>query len=392
MITLALLLGASLGLLRQDASPSSGAGITPAVLTPATNHGDGIEVTIASVDAVTLAGTFVVPTAGAERSAQSAPIRYPAVVFITGSGFQDRDETILGHKPFRLLAAALAEQGIASVRCDDRGFGASTGNPSTATTFDFLNDATAQVAWLRGRPEVDPSRVGVIGHSEGGLIGTLMAQGPEPAVNFAVLLAPPGVLGAEVIVTQSQAIYSRMGGSAGDVAYIIECLRELLDAALSGSDDATLRPIMKRLVEAQFALVLKSKASDEMIDSTVRDGLKKFGSPWMRTFLSLDPAPAIAKISVPTLVLFGERDLQVIPRINRKPFVDGSKVSPVQPEIVVIESANHLFQRAKTGLQDEYATIKETMDPSVPALIVKWIVRTTNASQPLPAVAPKSSP
>ncbi len=392
MTALALLLSASLGGLGQDASAQSPAVITPAVLTPATTHGDGIEVTIASVDAVTLAGTFVVPAVVPQGAAQAAPARIPAVVFITGSGLQDRDETILGHKPFRLLAAALAEQGIASVRCDDRGFGASTGNPSSATTFDFLKDAKAQVAWLRARPEIDPTRVGVIGHSEGGLIGTLMAQGPDPAVNFAVLLAPPGILGAEVIVTQSQAMYSRMGGSTGDVAYVIECLRELLDAALNGSDDATLKPIMRRLVEAQFVLVLKSKPSEEMIDATVQDGIKKFGSPWMRTFLSLDPAPAIAEISVPTLVLFGERDLQVVPKFNRKAFVDGSKVSPSKPEIVVVESANHLFQRAKSGLQDEYATIKETMDPSVPALIVKWIVRTTNAQQPLPAVSPKSSP
>ncbi len=383
MNPLALLLGASLNFAGQGASAP-----TPAVLTPASTLGGGIDVTVASVDSVTLAGTFVVPS----KSEHTGRRGFPAVVFVTGSGLQDRDETIFGHKPFRVLAAALAENGIASVRCDDRGFGASTGNPSIATTLDFLNDAKALVAWLRARPEIDPSRVGVIGHSEGGLIGTLLAQGPTPAVNFAVLLAPPGISGAEVLVTQSQDMYAKMGGAAGDVAYAIECHREMLDAVVGGSDEASLKPVMRKLVEAQLAVVMKTKPSEALIEASVQQGMKQVAAPWMRTFLSLDPAEAIRKLSVPTLVLFGERDLQVAPKHNRKPFEDGSKVSPVKPEIVVIAKANHLFQIATTGLPDEYATIKETMDPSVPTLVAAWIVRTTSALPLEPAVSPKSSP
>ncbi|MSR69957.1 MAG: alpha/beta fold hydrolase [Phycisphaerales bacterium] len=370
------------------AATVAAATVAAAKITPAITHGEGVEVTIASGEGVTLAGTFVVPS----HDGQGAPTKLAAVVFITGSGLQDRDETVFGHKPFRVLAAALAEHGIASVRCDDRGFGASTGNPSFATTLDFLSDAKAQVAWLRARPEIDPMRVGIVGHSEGGLIGTLMAQGPDAAMNFAVLLAPPGITGAEVLVRQSADMYVKMGAVPGDAAYAIECHREMLDAVMSGSDDATLTPIMKKLVEAQCAVVMKTKPSAALVESAVQQGMQQVNSPWMRTFLPLDPAPAIAKISVPTLVLFGERDVQVSPQHSLKPFENGADKSPVKPEIVVIAKANHLFQSAVTGMPDEYATIKETMDPAVPILVAQWIVRTTSAMPTAPAVSPKSSP
>ncbi len=364
----------------QEVAPSA------ARVTPAVAQGDGVEVRVSSVEGVTLAGTFVVPTS------DDAAVKFPAVVFITGSGLQDRDETIFGHKPFRVIAAALAQHGIASIRCDDRGFAKSTGDGKLATTFDFLEDAKAQVAWLRSRPEIDPQKTGVVGHSEGGLIGVLMAQGPDAAMNFAVLLAPPGISGAQVMVTQSGDIYAKMGVAAGDAAFALECHREMLDAVIAGADEATLKPIMRRLVEAQLAIVMKTKPSEALIESSVAQGMAQVNSPWMRTFLPLDPADAIAKISVPTLVLFGEHDVQVSPKHNRKPFEDGARVSPMKPEIVVIAQANHLFQTAQTGMPDEYASIKETMNPAVPTLIADWIVRTLSVPQTPPAVAPTSSP
>ncbi|MSR44897.1 MAG: alpha/beta hydrolase [Phycisphaerales bacterium] len=390
MMSLLLVVGSTLAQAEVTAPPATQT--RPAVISHASSFGGGIEVMVAGPDGSTLTGTFVLPQSASGQGA------IPAVVFITGSGLQDRDETIFGHKPFRLLAGVLADHGIASLRCDDRGVGGSTGNPSIATTLDFLEDAKSQIAWLRTRSEIDPARVGIIGHSEGGLIGVLMAQAPDPAMNFAVLLAPPGLTGAELMVTQSGDIYAQMGVAPGDAAYALECHREMLDAVMSSADDAALTTIMTKLVEAQFAALMKTKPSDAMIESTVKQGMAQVRSQWIKTFLPLDPAPAIRRIGVPTLVLFGERDVQVSPRHNLQAFESGALVSPVKPEIEIVAGVNHLFQRARTGMPDEYATIKETMDPAVPARIVQWIVqrivRTTAQVPALPTApaSPESSP
>ncbi len=345
-----------------------------------------------------LAGTFLLPE-GASRTH-----RVPAVVFITGSGLQDRDETIFGHKPFRVIATKLAQAGIASIRCDDRGFAKSTGDGKLATTFDFLEDAKAQVAWLRSRPEIDPTQIGVVGHSEGGLIGLLMSQAPNPAMNFAVLLAPPGISGGEILVGQSADMFVKMRVEPIQLAFTLEKHREMIDAVVANADEATLTQAMRALVDAQFDCVAKTKPPESTIELTVKQGLAQVSSPWMRTFIALDPAPAIRHIGVPMLILFGERDVQVSPARNVPPYQDGSLESPVKPEIVIIPKANHLFQPARTGMPDEYATIKVEMDPEVLKKISDWVVSTTH-SQPtgsttgstsappsVPAASPKSSP
>lgn len=345
-----------------------------------------------------LAGTFLLPKGA------SPTHRVSAVVFITGSGLQDRDETIFGHKPFRAIATTLAQAGIASIRCDDRGFGKSTGDAKLATTFDFLEDAKAQVAWLRSRPEIDPSQIGVVGHSEGGLIGLLMSQAPDPAMNFAVLLAPPGISGGEVLVGQSADMFVKMKVEPIQLAFTLEKHRELIDAVVANADEATLTLAMRALVDAQLDCVAKPKPPESTIESAVKQGLAQVSSPWMRTFIALDPAPAIRHIGVPMLILFGERDVQVSPARNVPPYQEGILECPVKPEIVMIPKANHLFQPARTGMPDEYATIKVEMDPEVLKKISDWVVSTTNSqpsSQPtgqtsappsVPSASPKSSP
>lgn len=345
-----------------------------------------------------LAGTFLLPKGA------SPTHRVSAVVFITGSGLQDRDETIFGHKPFRAIATTLAQAGIASIRCDDRGFGKSTGDAKLATTFDFLEDAKAQVAWLRSRPEIDPSQIGVVGHSEGGLIGLLMSQAPDPAMNFAVLLAPPGISGGEVLVGQSADMFVKMKVEPIQLAFTLEKHRELIDAVVANADEATLTLAMRALVDAQLDCVAKPKPPESTIESAVKQGLAQVSSPWMRTFIALDPAPAIRHIGVPMLILFGERDVQVSPARNVPPYQEGILECPVKPEIVMIPKANHLFQPARTGMPDEYATIKVEMDPEVLKKISDWVVSTTSSqpsSQPtgqtsappsVPSASPKSSP
>ena len=360
------------------------------------------EVVVDGLSGNKLAGTFLLPNA-------ASPVhRVPAVVFITGSGLQDRDETIFGYKPFRTIATTLAAAGIASIRCDDRGFGKSTGDGNLATTFDFLEDAKAQVAWLRSRPEIDPKQIGVVGHSEGGLIGLLMSQAPDPAMNFAVLLAPPGISGREILVGQSADMFVKMKVEPIQLAFTLEKHHELIDAVVANADEATLTLAMRALVDAQLDCVSKVKPPESTIESTVKQGLAQISSPWMRTFIALDPAPAIRHIGVPMLILFGERDLQVSPARNLPPFQEGSLESPSKPEIVIIPKVNHLFQPAKTGMPDEYAAIKLGMDPEVLKKISDWVVSTTHSqpdSQPsgsttgstsappsVPAASPKSSP
>jgi len=345
-----------------------------------------------------LAGTFLLPEGA------SPAHRVPAVVFITGSGLQDRDETIFGHKPFRAIATTLAQAGIASIRCDDRGFGKSTGDGKLATTFDFLEDAKAQVAWLRSRPEIDPKQIGIVGHSEGGLIGLLMSQAPDPAMNFAVLLAPPGISGGEILVGQSADMFTKMKVPPIQLAFTLEKHRELIDAVVANADEATLTLAMRALVDAQLDCVAKPKPPEATIQSTVKQGLAQVSSPWMRTFIALDPAPAIRHIGVPMLILFGERDVQVSPARNLPPYQEGILDCPLKPTIVIIPKANHLFQPARTGMPDEYAAIKVEIDPEVLKKISDWVVLTTSSqpsSQPtgptsaplsVPAASPKSSP
>ncbi len=345
-----------------------------------------------------LAGTFLLPEGA------SPAHRVPAVVFITGSGLQDRDETIFGHKPFRVIATTLAQAGIASIRCDDRGFGKSTGDGKLATTFDFLEDAKAQVAWLRSRPEIDPKQIGVVGHSEGGLIGLLMSQAPDPAMNFAVLLAPPGISGGEILVGQSADMFTKMKVPPIQLAFTLEKHRELIDAVVANADEATLTLAMRALVDAQLDCVAKPKPPEATIELTVKQGLAQVSSPWMRTFIALDPAPAIRHISVPMLILFGERDVQVSPARNLPPYQTGILECPLKPTIVIIPKANHLFQPARTGMPDEYAAIKVDIDPEVLKKISDWVVSTTSsqpssqqtgptsASPSVPAASPKSSP
>jgi len=333
----------------------------------------------------TLAGTFVFPADA------SATHRVPAVVFITGSGPQDRDESLFGQKPFRVIAEALLASGIASIRCDDRGFAKSTGDFASATTFDFIDDAKAQVAWLRTQPQIDPAHIGVVGHSEGGLIGLLLSQSPNPPIGFAVLLAPPGLSGAEILTGQTADMYAQAKVDPGRSAEAISRHRAMLELVIADAPEDQIDAAIRALVDAQFACSPGFQPTPELIETSVKQGIAQMKSPWFRTFIALDPAPAIARIGVPMLILFGERDLQVSPARNLPPFTIGSANAPIKPQIEVIAGVNHLFQQAKTGLPDEYATIKSQMDPDVVKMIASWVVQTTRAASAPPAAVPTPS-
>lgn len=323
-----------------------------------------------------LAGTLVLPP-GATASA-----RVPGVVFVTGSGPQDRDESLMGHRPFLVMADALARRGIASIRCDDRGVGKSTGTFADATSDDFASDARAQFEWLAAVPEVDPARMGFVGHSEGGLVGPLAAAAIERAdgaparPGFIVLLAGPGVDGAAILKEQNTAIF-RAAGTQGEVLdAIVRTHAALVDAAAAGASEAELRPLAEAAVAAQ---VRAGGAAEAMVEGAGRaqvvDGVvEQLRSPWMVRFMRLDPAPALRALRCPTLALFGERDLQVLPAQNEAPVAAALREAGVPATVRTMPGLNHLFQPARRGTLDEYATIDVTCDPSVLALVGEWIL------------------
>jgi fermentation-respiration switch protein FrsA (DUF1100 family) len=320
-----------------------------------------------------LSGTLVLP-AGAAPGA-----RVPAAVFVTGSGPQDRDESLMGHRPFLVLADALARRGIASIRCDDRGFARSTGDFARATSDDFASDACAQFEWLAAVPEVDASRIGFVGHSEGALVGPLAAvsldraAGPRPA--FLVMLAGPGVPGAAILKEQNAAILRAAGASGEALDAIVRAHAAFVDAAAAGRPADELRPLGEALVESQARAggplaSMPAAGRARLVDGLVR----QMQEPWMVRFMRLDPAPALRALRCPVLALFGERDLQVLPSQNEAPVAAALKEAGVPATVKSFPGLNHLFQPARRGTLDEYATIDVTCDPAVLALVGDWIL------------------
>ena len=306
------------------------------------------------VQAVTLAATLTVPPG-------KGP--FPAVVLITGSGPQDRDESLMGHKPFLILSDYLTRHGIAVLRADDRGTGKSTGNFEGATTADFATDTEAGIAYLKTRPEVDSHKIGLIGHSEGGVIAPMIAARNHD-VAFIVMMAGTGVPGDQVLVAQSEAIEIANGNDPAAAAR-----------------DAAKEKDMLTLVETENDPDILAKKLREKLEGNVPEALiglqtKQLTSPWFRYFLTYDPATALRKISCPVLVLNGSLDKQVLPSQNLPPIRKALEEAGNQHvEIDELPGLNHLFQTAKTGAPAEYARIEETMSPVALEKISTWILK-----------------
>lgn len=332
-----------------------------------------------AVDGGELACTLALPaTASKERPA-------PAVIMRTGSGAQDRDETLFEHKPFLLLADALARAGVASLRCDDRGAGNSVAARRDDDLAVFLADAKATLAALASRDEIDPTKVGVLGHSEGAMTAAELIGGatdgppidtPKGPVRpaFAVLLAGPGRSGREILVHQNRELILGQGGTpeqaeavatAADGLFLaFEADADTLAARAGALADATLAAAGPNPPEPRELLVARFQALSK--------------EPWMRSFVKNDPRPHLAKASVPVLALFGDKDTQV-PKSDAEAL---RKAASDKVEIEVIPNVNHLFQPARTGTASEYALIETTMEPAVLARITTWVARTVSLSKP----------
>lgn len=327
------------------------------------------EVSFASGD-IRLAGTLTVPAGSG---------RFPAVIFLSGSGPQNRDEELFGFKPFRIIADALTRHGVATLRGDDRGVGGSSGSTSESTTEDFAQDAIAAFRWLAARPEIDPERIGFIGHSEGAIVAAIAAS-RLPEVAFLVMLAGTAVPGEQVIRAQAEAIARAQGASAEDLAKLRRQQDLLFQAVRTGdgwdavvqSARALAREQLAKLPEAQRRAVADP---DKAIDAAVQQQLAVAKSRWYRFFIDYDPGPALARVTCPVLALFGSLDLQVPAALNR-PAIESSlrRAGNQDVTVKVYEGANHLLIKAVTGSPAEYPTLEKTFVPGVLDDLRTWIL------------------
>lgn len=317
---------------------------------------------------IRLAGTLTLPEGNGP---------HPAVVLITGSGPQNRDEELFGFKPFRVIADHLARAGIAVLRYDDRGVGGSTGDTNTATSADFATDVLAAVHLLKQRNDIDSGKVGVIGHSEGGIVGPMVAESGELA--FVVMLAGPSMSGTEILYDQAAKILQANGASEEELRQQKAMQEQLFAAIRSGQGwDEVKAELARQVREAADKMPPDQRAAiadlDQYANTQAEAQLSRSQTPWFRFFIDYDPVPALEALKVPTLAVFGELDLQVPPDSNlpgmEQAFIKGGQG---KYKIVTLKSANHLFQKAATGSPAEYATLDKAFVPELLPLITDWI-------------------
>jgi len=329
------------------------------------------EVTVENkIDNIKLAGTLTLPN-------QTGI--FPAVVLITGSGAQDRDEMLMGHKPFLVISDYLTRNGIAVLRMDDRGIGKSTGDFAKATTFDFVNDISSAVEYLKTRADINKTQIGLIGHSEGGLIAPLVAV-KTPDVSYITLLAGPGVPGNELLALQISAIL-RSGGIKEDVIEKNNLfMKTLFNVILQDADSATTAKRIDGVInEFINGLTEEEKKNPMNSEEGIRKQISTLTSPWFKTFLSYDPKPTLEKVKCPVLALNGTADLQVSSKQNLPPIKEALlKGGNNKFEIIELPKLNHLFQHAETGSISEYGKLEETISPEVLKIMADWIKKTIN--------------
>jgi len=294
----------------------------------------------------------------------NGPGPFPAVVLITGSGAEDRDETIFGHHPFLILSDYLTRQGIATLRADDRGVGGSTGDIASATTLDFAGDALAGVAYLKTRKEIDPKHIGLIGHSEGANVASIAAT-QSPDIAYIVMLAGMGVPGEQVLYLQGWRLMEAQGESKASVDQE-RAIQEGFFSAVKEESDKT--KLAKRLGD------VAEKAGKKMSAAEVDAIADQIGSPWFRYFLTFDPEPVLRKVHGPVLALYAEKDTQATPKENAAAVEAALKASG-NPDysVRVLPNLNHLFQTCQTGAVAEYSQIEETLAPAALEQIAEWI-------------------
>lgn len=320
-------------------------------------------------DNIKIAGTLTVPRGAG---------KYPVVLLITGSGAQDRNETVAGHRPFLVLADHLTRNGIAVLRVDDRGVGGTEPGSLSATSENYAGDVLAGVEFLKQRKEIDPAMIGLIGHSEGGMIAPMVAARSKD-VAFIVLLAGLGQKGEDVIYTQTELIQKNQGTDADTTTHSI-ALSKRINAIVKSEPDP--KRVEQRINEdvAAYAGTLSEaqKESFEAAATGIKAFMPMYKTAWYRYFITFDPLPVLKNVKVPVLALNGEHDLQVAWKENLDPIGAGLKAGGNKDVTVkAFPRLNHLFQTSQTGLPSEYAQIEETISPEVLKTVSDWILQRT---------------
>lgn len=319
---------------------------------------------------VTIACTLTVP---------GGPGPFPAVVLLSGSGPQNRDSDLGGFRPFKLIAEHFSQRGIAVLRCDDRGVGGSSGSVPESTTEDFADDALAAVRVLQGRAEIQKTRIGLVGHSEGATAAAAAAA-KSADVRFIVWISGNAVSGAEILQQQAAALSRAAGASDRHVADMLREHATLLEAIKQGATTETLKNVGRRVIAAQFAAMPEEQRKkiadpDAAAEQLLNQTLSVLQSRWMRFFISFDPATALRRVTVPVFAVFGGRDLQVPEAANRPRLEAALKEGGNQQVTVkVYPEANHLFMSAVTGEVTEYATLPKAFVPSLMDDLATWVL------------------
>ena len=322
-------------------------------------------------DSIKLAGTLTIPpTEG----------RHPAVVMITGSGSQNRDEELFGFKPFKIIADNFTRHGIAVVRYDDRGVGGSTGSTSQSTTADFARDVIAAIHFLQKRPDINPKEIGVCGHSEGGIVGPLAAS-ESPDVAFVICIAGTGIDGKDLLLAQEAAIMRADSASENTIENAVKSSRRMYQLLESGKDTVEIRNELRAAAIEELKGMPEERRKaitneDEFIQANVDAKLRSLQSPWFKFFLTYNPAIALEKVKCPVLALFGGLDTQVPAKLNEDAMDAALKKGGNRDyTFKVFPTANHLFLSAKTGSPSEYSSLKKEFVPGFLDTMTDWILK-----------------
>lgn len=314
---------------------------------------------------VKLSGTLTIPKGRGP---------FPAVILITGSGPQDRNETIFGHKPFLLISDFLTRRGIAVLRTDDRGVGKSTGNLQNSTTLDLAQDVLYEIDFLKKHKKIDNNKIGLIGHSEGGIIAPIVAIKSKD-VAFIVLMAGTGLTGEEILYLQSRLISKAEGVDEKKIEDNQKLQKRLFNIIKNEKSDDLIKSKLRKILNEEFSKFSdKEKKQIKNKDEYINREINQLTSPWFRFFLTYDPYKTLMKVKCPVLAINGEKDLQVPPDINLKKIKQAlTKAGNKDFLIKKLKGLNHLFQTAKTGALSEYSKIEETISPLALNLIYSWI-------------------
>jgi pimeloyl-ACP methyl ester carboxylesterase len=317
---------------------------------------------------VTLSGTFTKPTGAG---------KFPVVVLISGSGAQNRDEELAGHKPFLVLSDHLTKNGIAVLRYDDRGTAKSTGNFQIATSENFATDVEAAVAYLKTRADVDLKKIGLVGHSEGGLIAPMVAARNKD-VGYIVMMAGPGVKGRDVLLLQIDLLSKAEGMPDEEIKKQVKLMSGITEILTMNGDTAVVNQAFRAMLNNAY-MELPDSVKKTVTAPVFAAQFSRLSTPWMKFFLGYDPAPALQKTKIPVLALNGTKDLQVwapqnLPAVEAALKKGGNKKYTIRE----LPGLNHLFQEAKTGGSSEYAEIEQTLAPAALEAISSWIKKTVN--------------